>query len=571
MKRPRRPAPDAAFAAVPPTAVPPTAVPPGGLIATAANDITIPFWSGVLRPADPVLIERGGGQGLALYDEVARDATVHAVLQKRKFGVLARDWEVRAVTGGRGGPKRVDRQAVELITALLARIDFDRLTSDLLDAVLYGYAVAEIVWTAGPDGILPADIVAHDPRRFVFDSDGQPRLLTRAAPLDGIEIPARKLIVHRFGVRGNNPYGLGLGSKLYWPVLFKREGVAFWLKYLEKFAAPTPVGKYPLGMLPADQRRLLDNLARLCDSGPVVMPIGTEVDFMEAKRAGDGGYQRWVEYWDRQIALVVFGSTLATDVQGEGSRAASETHRGVEEEIADADADAVAATLKATLFSWVIELNLPGAAVPEVVRPRAINRQREEELRSIRAQNAKAELDNLFTLSARLPEDQVADIIAGLADVDLMPRVPPDVLMRLAPHLAVKRAAAVAAFTATQGDLGARLAAARQAIDDIAADFAAVSPKVVGGHDHGLTALVDQLASVADPAIAGLVADIAGRLDALAASGGGLDEVGDMLLAARAGCDVTPLGALIGDAVLTAELTGRDDVRAERSARKDKR
>lgn len=40
---------------------------------------------------------------------------------------------------------------------------------------------------------------------------------------DGIDLPDRKFIVHRHGVVGNNPYGLGLGYQLFWAVLFKRE------------------------------------------------------------------------------------------------------------------------------------------------------------------------------------------------------------------------------------------------------------------------------------------------------------------------------------------------------------
>ena len=34
------------------------------LIATARNDITIPFWSGRLQHADDTLIQQGGGKGL---------------------------------------------------------------------------------------------------------------------------------------------------------------------------------------------------------------------------------------------------------------------------------------------------------------------------------------------------------------------------------------------------------------------------------------------------------------------------------------------------------------------------
>ncbi|MFV0408688.1 MAG: hypothetical protein ACK5LJ_03015 [Paracoccus sp. (in: a-proteobacteria)] len=40
------------------------------LIADARNDITIPFYTGVLQHADDTLLQQGGGKGLAIYDEI---------------------------------------------------------------------------------------------------------------------------------------------------------------------------------------------------------------------------------------------------------------------------------------------------------------------------------------------------------------------------------------------------------------------------------------------------------------------------------------------------------------------
>lgn len=62
------------------------------LIAHARNDITIPFYSGVLAHADDTLIARGGGKGLKIYDEIERDTMAGPVLQKRRKTLIARDW-----------------------------------------------------------------------------------------------------------------------------------------------------------------------------------------------------------------------------------------------------------------------------------------------------------------------------------------------------------------------------------------------------------------------------------------------------------------------------------------------
>lgn len=252
------------------------------MIANATNDITIPFFNGALQHADDTLIRRGGGKGLKIYDEVAQDPHAGAMLQKRRSSLTAREWTVTAASDS-----ELDQQAVEVVLEILASIPFDRICEDLLDATLKGFAISEVVWARKGNRIVPAQVKSHDQRRFAFGQDWRPRLFTWANMRDGIELPERKFIVHRHGVKGNNPYGLGVGSRLFWPVLFKREGVAFWLHFLDKFAGPTVISKTPYGTISEEQRRLLNSLTSIRTSSAVTVPIGTDVSFLEATK-GDG-------------------------------------------------------------------------------------------------------------------------------------------------------------------------------------------------------------------------------------------------------------------------------------------
>jgi len=380
----------------------------GGLIATAFNDVTIPMFTTVLQPLDDTLIQRGQGKGLKLYDEIERDTHAFSVLQKRKHQLIAREWIVEPAS-----EDAIDVKAADFVRDVLEHLyfsdpseelpeqklsGFDQLCLEMGDATLKGYAIAETVWTRDGAHIRPERIVSHEQRRFTFDHDWKPRLLTRAAMMDGIELPGRKFIVHRFGVKGNNPFGLGLGSRLFWAVLFKREGVAFWLKYLEKFAAPTPVGKHPLGMLPADQNKILQSLEGLNNRQAIVVPMGTELDLIEAKRAGQAGYEQWCRYWDEQISICVLGETLSTVVQGQGSRAAAETHAEQLEKLVDADGDLTSATLDSSLVRWLTVYNYPGARPPRVYRPRPANESAEEDIAEKRAKRRVSDLDSLKRL-----------------------------------------------------------------------------------------------------------------------------------------------------------------------------
>ncbi len=387
------------------------------LIANAANDITIPYYSGALQYVDDTLIQRGGGKGLKIYDEIERDTHGFAMLQKRKKTLVAREWEVEPASDS---PR--DVAAADVVREVLTALPFDRICEDLLDATLKGFAISEIIWARNGSRIVPVEIVSHDQRRFVFDHDWQPRLLTWRDARDGIKLPERKFIVHRHGVKGNNPYGLGLGTRLFWPVLFKREGVTFWLHFLEKFAGPTVIGETPYGADSAEQRKYLNTLSQLRTSAAITVPIGSNVKFLEAARSGSVTYQDFLKYWDKQISICVNGETLTTDIDGGGSRAASQTHADMLQMLVDSDGDLLSDTLKETLLTWIVDYNVPGAAVPSVWRTRAAN-----ELEQAKVHKAKAEavtastsaLQAVLVVAGKIDDDKVARefiVASGLVD-----------------------------------------------------------------------------------------------------------------------------------------------------------
>lgn len=377
------------------------------LIATARNDITIPFYSGLLQHADDTLIQRGGGKGLKIYDEIERDGYAHAVLQKRRKQLIAREWEIKPASDA-----SLDVEAAEFCRERLEALPFDRLSEDLAGgATLKGFAVAESVWKREGRYIVPSEIVTHDQRRFGFDENWRPRLLTLHDMRMGMELPERKFIVHRFGVIGNNPYGLGLGTRLFWPVLFKREGIAFWLHFLDKYAGPTVVGKTPYGSLSDEQSKLLNNLQRVRTSSALVVPVGTDVEFLEAARSGSVSYENFLAYWDKQISITVTGETLTTDIGNVGSRAASETHANQLDMLVDGDADLLSDTFRDQLLTWLVEYNFPGAKAPSVWRVRPSNEKSNAEVRKAKAEAATAEnaaLVEVLTFAANFDDDDHA-------------------------------------------------------------------------------------------------------------------------------------------------------------------
>ncbi|WP_374355540.1 DUF935 domain-containing protein [Chitinimonas sp.] len=328
------------------------------------NPFLIPF-NNLLRPSDDTLQTRGGGKGLKIYDEIERDCHAFSVLQKRKLALIARPVVVDPAT-----PSRADKKAADFVREQLAAINFDKICMDQLDAILKGYAVGEIMWKIDAGQIKLDRVKARDQRRFAFDVDERPRLLTRSNMLIGEPVPERKFIIHRFGDKDSNPYGLGLGTRLFWPVFFKRQGIQFWLTFADKFGSPTAVGKYPPGTTPSDQDKLLAAIAALANDTGVIIPEGMVIEFLEAARSGSiNTYETLCRYMDEEISKAVLGETLSTSMgKSGGSFAASRTHNEVRLELTKADADLLSDTLNATLCTWLTELNFPGANPPRVRR-----------------------------------------------------------------------------------------------------------------------------------------------------------------------------------------------------------
>lgn len=470
-------------------------------IATIAKDPLAVSYGGVMVNTDDTLLSRGGGKGLKIYDDIERDCHAFAVLQKRKLAIVAREWEVLPATDG-----RQDKKAADLVRRQLESIKIDQVCLKLLDATLKGYSVGEVIWGTDGSEIVAEKIKIKPQRRFVFDEELAPRLLTSANQVSGEELPPRKFIVHRYGEKDDdNPYGLGLGHKLFWPVFFKRQDISFWLQFVDKFAGPTAIGEYPAGTSPTDQDNLLAALASISTEAGIIVPQGMMVKFLEAARSGSiDTYERLARYMDEQISECVLGETLSTNIGTVGSQAAAQTHNDVRIELAKGDADLLSDTINDTLMRWIVEFNLPGANPPKFWR----NFEEAEDLKT------RSEMDkNLSDMGFEADEKYINDTYGG--------------------KWKRKAGAAAAGQPAAPGEDKAEFA------------------------EEGADA-VDLLTGQALDAADG--SDMVELIYGLLAESASLAEASDRLLAVYDAMPVTKTGVALGNSMLQAEMTGRAEV-----------
>ncbi|MDD5249652.1 MAG: DUF935 family protein [Rhodocyclaceae bacterium] len=396
-------------------------------IATVAKDITYLAFQGILRTHDDTLLTRGGGKTYRIYDELERDCHAYGVLNKRKLAVIARPWQVDPFSDA-----PLDKRAADVVRAQLSNMgvptvdnpgdqvvmatNFDVACYNLLDALNKGFAVGEIMWDVDGGEIVAREIRPRDQRRFNFDTDYKIRLKTWSQLVPGEPVPPRKFIVHSFGAKDGSPYGVGLGSKIFWSVFFKRTGITFWLTLLDKFGTPTAVGTYPSGSGPEEQKTLLAALGAIAQDAGVVIPQGMEITLLEATRGGQAGYENFCRYLDEEMTFAVLGEAPQTRGSGGAQASAALSREVLRMEIVQADADLLSATLNATLSPWITFYNVPGARAPKIWR-----QVKEDEDLLQRSTRDK----NLFSLGYRPTLAQIQETYGG--EWEIVPLVVPGV------------------------------------------------------------------------------------------------------------------------------------------------
>lgn len=298
-----------------------------------------PRWMGqiALNP-DKVLRAEGGLGDMTVFQGLLDDTTAFSAFEQRRLAVVSRPWEVE--------PADDSAKAQEIADKLREEIDalgWDRVCDMMLYGRWYGYAVAEIMWTRRPDGLVGFDeILVPDRDWFRFTNAGELRLRS-PRDQDGVVVPPNKFWSFRAG--GSHDYalyGVGLAHHCYWPVYFKRNVVRFWSLYLEKYGKPTAVAKHAAGATAKERADLLDIAKAVGRDSAVTMPDTMEVEFVEAMRASGGAssYDQFVERCDQWLTRLILGQTMTSKAEaaGLGSNQA-DVQEGVRNEWVRSDSD----------------------------------------------------------------------------------------------------------------------------------------------------------------------------------------------------------------------------------------
>jgi len=324
-------------------------------IASVERDIFRDYMGKIQFNPDKVLKSESGGKGIELYEDLLRDAKVGSTLQTRRLAVTGKEWQVEPASD-----KRDDVKKADYVEQIFKAINYDAYRRAALSGLVLGVKPAEIMWDYSEGDIFISRIIPRASRRFVFDLDGNMRLLTLGNMIEGEELPPRKFQTFTNPSDNGSPYGDGLGRMLYWPVWFKKNGIKFWLIFCEKFGSPTPWGKYPPGTTQALKDTLLEACESMQQESAIITPDNMSIELIEAARQGSiNTYESLCDFMDSQIAQVMLGHTGSSQ-STPGKLGSEDAAIDVREDYIKSDADLLCEAENNQMVRWIVDYNFPG-------------------------------------------------------------------------------------------------------------------------------------------------------------------------------------------------------------------
>ena len=301
---------------------------------------------------DPDTVATKATLKISDYRDLLSDAHLYSTVQQRFSSVISLSWQLNSTSN-----QKVD----DFITQFLKSWSLDNLYIQILDAVLFGYSVLEIVWDINSKSYLPAEIQAKPQEWFYFDIDNQLKYSGDNIIKDNrnLELPPDKFLLVQHSSTYFNPYGEKLLSKCYWPVHFKRSGMQYWLTFLERYGMPFLVASSPAGASEADKLALMDALEKMLLDTTAIVPTDSTVKFLDAgNNYSSDIYKSYSTFFNSEISKAILSQTLTTEVGTSGSFSASQTHLNVFNNVVFSDKKLIENTLN-KLIKLIVDFNFP--------------------------------------------------------------------------------------------------------------------------------------------------------------------------------------------------------------------
>lgn len=275
-------------------------------------------WARNILPDPDRIIARLGWNIERLRTYILEDTQVETVWGNSRLAALtASPWQVEA-----GGDSPAAYQAADGFREMISGWDNISIMEQLMDARAIGYAIAEYLWAQNGSQWTIDDLVPKPSYWFRFSPDDQLLFMRRGA-LSGEPMPANRFMVIRNRARYNSPYGQKLFAKLFWLVTFRKHGLEWWMRFVERFGAPSMYVTYDPNANEEQKNAAFQMALDLFSSGAAAGPEGSQPNVLQDVQRQQSGtvHNQYMEWLDKAIAKAVTGQNLTSDSGEKGTQA----------------------------------------------------------------------------------------------------------------------------------------------------------------------------------------------------------------------------------------------------------
>jgi len=297
--------------------------------AAPRSTVTKPSMSNILAGLFKDLPVRREWLRTDAFARIERDDQVIASMGNRKAATLRKELIITTDD---------ERSAVALRKVF--RQDF---IEQILDTPLQGMSVFELnyeddeetnYWLPIPEELTFRNFVVKN-RELRYDPYGSGT---------GESIVPNKAVYALHKPKHDRPMGTALANALFWPVKLKGASLEFWLRFLEKYGVPWTIGKTS-----GEREEMAQEIYNMLSGDAAVIDEDDSIETVVTQKVGD--FDKLVSYCDNQIAKVILGANLTSDVKG-GSLAAADTHMTIRDDLAMTDEHIVIEVLYAVIKSF---------------------------------------------------------------------------------------------------------------------------------------------------------------------------------------------------------------------------
>lgn len=291
-----------------------------------------------------------------LFEDIEeKDGHVHAEMGKRRRAVSQLPWQIVPPEN----PTAKEKDAAAAMQALLAGLDdFEAMLFDLTDAIGKGFSCLEYDGWQRIDGDWLPKAIDYRPQTWFQLVRGKRQEIRLRGAMGGEALQPFGWITHVHKAKSGYLERSALMRVLVWPYLFKNYSVGDLAEFLEIYGIPMRVGKYPGGATEKEKLTLLRALAQLGHSAAGIIPIGMEMEFLNAAQGDPAAFKLMIDWCERTQSKAILGGTLTSGTgEGTNTNALGNVHNEVRMDLRDSDAGQLAATLSRDLIYPIAVLN----------------------------------------------------------------------------------------------------------------------------------------------------------------------------------------------------------------------